>query len=429
MTDIKIEVDPADVGLDAGRLGRIDAHLAEYVDSGRLAGWLLGVSRGGRVAHLAAGGHRDREAHLPMEPNTIFRAWSITKPVTSVAAMILVEEGVISLRDPLETFIPAFADTRVYRRGPVSRPVSEPLQDPIRIGHLLSHTSGLTYGFHRAHPVDELYREAGFEWTTPPGMDLATCCERWAEFPLLFQPGSAWNYGVSSDVLGRVIEVASGQPLDEFLRQRVLAPLGMVDTGFWVPEQDADRLAGFYLVGPDGRAVRNDHVAGTGLNRPACLSGSAGLVTTLPDYHRFTQMLLGGGELQGVRLLAPGTVDLMARNHLPGGGDLQAVGRPVFSEMPFEGMGFGLGFAVVTDPVRTRGLYSAGEFGWHSAASTIFWVDPAADLTVILMAQLMPSSAYPLHSRLRQLVNQAVVGRPRTRPEDDVVARPIRALG
>ncbi|MFF2751447.1 serine hydrolase domain-containing protein [Kitasatospora sp. NPDC058048] len=411
MSQIKVEVEPAEVGLDPERLRRIDSYLRAYVDDGRLPGWQLAVTRGGKVAHLAGYGHRDVEKGLPQTPDTIYRSWSMTKPVTSVAALVLLEEGAIGLQDPVSRYLPEFADVRVYQRGPASRPVTVPAAEPIRIVHLLTHTSGLTYGFHRAHPVDEIYTANGFEWTTAPGLDLAQCVTKWASFPLLFEPGTAWNYGASSDVLGRVIEVASGRRLDEFLAERVLGPLGMADTGFHVPADKADRLAGFYVVDPaSGKAVRNDAFGGDVLREPHCLSGSSGLVTTLADYHRFSQMLLGEGEYQGVRVLGRHTLRHALRNHLPGGGDLKSVGRPVFSEMPTAGVGFGLGFAVVQDPAAAGVPASAGEYGWHSAASTIFWVDPAERLTVLFLTQLMPSSAHQLHGRLRQLVNQALIG-------------------
>ncbi|MFF3031939.1 serine hydrolase domain-containing protein [Streptomyces rubiginosohelvolus] len=410
MSRIKTEVDPAEVGLSPDRLRRIDAYLSAYVDDGRLPGWQLAVTRDGKVAHLSSYGSRDRENDLPAAGDTLYRAWSMTKPVTSVAAMILVEEGVIGLQDPVSRYIPAFADVRVYQRGPVDRPVTAPVTEPIRVRHLLSHTSGLTYGFHRAHPVDEIYTKNGYEWATPPGLDLAACCEHWASLPLLFEPGTAWNYGVSSDVLGRVVEVASGQSLDAFFATRILEPLGMADTAFSVPPEKADRLAAFYTADPaTGRATRNDGLGAGALHRPAALSGSAGLVTTLADYHRFTQMLLGEGVHEGQRILGPRTLRHMLRNHLPGGADLHSVGRPVFSEMPTAGVGFGLGFAVVEDPARAGVVASPGEYGWHSAAGTIFWVDPKERLTALFFTQLMPSSAHPLHGRLRQLVNQAVV--------------------
>jgi CubicO group peptidase (beta-lactamase class C family) len=276
--------------------------------------------------------------------------------------------------------------------------------------HLLTHTAGLTYGFHHAHPVDAMYREAGFEWATPPGLDLAACCEAWARLPLLFQPGSEWNYSVATDVLGRVVEVLSGQPLDAFLTERIFAPLQMTDTGFSVAAPDAGRLAALYSPDPvTGRATRNDAMGSYALRPPDALSGGGGLASTAADYHRFAQMLLGEGELGEVRLLGTRTVRFMARNHLPGGADLEAFGRPLFAETTFEGVGFGLGFSVVVDPVAGRFPSSPGEFAWGGAASTAFWVDPVEQLIVVFLTQLLPSSTHPIRSQLHQLVSQAVV--------------------
>jgi CubicO group peptidase (beta-lactamase class C family) len=410
MERLEVQVEPGAVGFDAGRLARIDRHLARYVDDGRLPGWLVLVSRNGRIAHLACHGLRDVEAGLPVEPDTRFRIYSMTKPITSVAAMLLYEEGAFELTDPVARYIPAFADVRVYRRGSELAMVTEPAVEPVRIWHLLTHTAGLTYGFLRSHPVDALYRAAGFEWTAPDGLDLAGCCERWAGLPLEFQPGTSWNYSVATDVLGRVVEVISGQPLDRFFAERILEPLGMADTAFWVDEVAAGKLAALYVPEPGTRrAQRNDQLGRLALRPPACLSGGGGLVSTAADYHRFTQMLLGGGELDGVRLLGSRTLRYMTRNHLPGGADLEHFGRPLFAETTFTGVGFGLGFSVVLDPVADRVPASVGEFAWGGAASTAFWVDPAERLTVVFLTQLLPSSTYPLRSQLRQLVYQALV--------------------
>src|SRR5207253_3291577 len=227
-------------------LQRIARHFARYVDDGRLPGWLLAVTRGGRVVHVSTYGQRDVEADRPVELDTVFRIYSMTKPVTSVAAMMLYEEGAFELKDPVSRFIPSFADVRVYSEGSSLKHRTEPATEPVRIWHLLTHTSGLTYGFHYTHPVDALYRNAGFEWASPDGMDLATCCDAWAGLPLLFQPGAEWNYGVSTDVLGRVVEVASGLTLDAFFRDRIFEPLGMADTAFSVPESGAARLGALY---------------------------------------------------------------------------------------------------------------------------------------------------------------------------------------
>ena len=372
-----------------------------------MPGWLIVVTRRGKVAHLSRYGHADVEGGRPVEVDTLWRIFSMTKPVTSVAAMMLFEEGAFDLTDPIARWLPEFAEPRVYVKGSALNPLTEPATEPIRLWHLLTHTSGLTYGFHHAHPVDAMYRAGGFEWGTPPGLDLAGCVERWAQLPLVFQPGSEWNYSISTDVLGRLVEVVSGQPLDEFFRQRIFAPLGMNHTSFGT---DGEDLAVLYMAQPGTRkAVRHNAFGAVGRGRPDCLSGGGGLVSTAADYHRFTQFLLGRGELDGVRLLSPRTVALMTSNHLPGDADLEAYGRPLFAEMPFNGFGFGLGFSVLKDPVKAKTLSSAGEFAWGGAASTAFWVDPAEELTAMFFTQLMPSSTHPIRQHLRQLVYQALV--------------------
>jgi len=414
MTGLKAEADPGEVGFDQGRLDRIGRHFARYVDDGRLPGWLLTISRRGQLAYVSSYGLRDVEAGLPVETDTLWRIYSMTKPVTSVAAMMLHEEGAFELTDPVSNFIPSFAGVRVQTGGSDLKPVTGPATEPVRIWHLLTHTAGLTYGFHRANPVDAQYRAAGFELANPPGLDLAQCCDLWAGLPLVFQPGTEWNYSVATDVLGRVVEVASGQSLDEFLAARVLGPLGMTDTAFHVAPGDAPRLAALYTPGSGGQAARLDALGAVPDDRPPLLSGGAGLISTAADYHRFTQMLLGrpgspAGELDGTRLLSPRTVAYMTRNHLPGGADLETFGRPLFAETPFRGVGFGLGFAVVIDAAAGKTICSEGEYSWGGAASTAFWVDPAEEMTVCFFTQLLPSNAHPIRSQLRQLVYQALV--------------------
>jgi CubicO group peptidase (beta-lactamase class C family) len=330
---------------------------------------------------------------------------------------MLYEEGGFELNDPVSRYIPSFADARVFAGGTDLRPVTVPAAEPVRVWHLLSHTSGLTYGFLRNHPVDAMYRAAGFEWGSPRGMDLAGCVDEWAGLPLLFQPGSEWNYSVSTDVLGRVVEVASGQSLDEFFATRIFGPLGMTETGFCVSEDALPRLAALYGVGPRGNVGRMEQMGRVAVGRPpALLGGGGGLISTAADYSRFTAMLLDrpgspGGELDGARLLGPRTVAYMTRNHLPGNADLAAFGRPLYAETPFRGTGFGLGFGVVVDPVASLGICSVGEYSWGGAASTAFWVDPAEELTVSFFTQLLPSSTYRgLRPQLRQLVYQSITG-------------------
>lgn len=402
--------DPDLIGFDPARLARIDDHFGRYVDDGRLAGWQIVVTRRGEVAHSSTYGLRDTEAGTPVERDTLWRIYSMTKPITSVAAMMLWEEGHFELNDPISRWLPEFADVRVFDKGSALKPYTVPAIEPIRVWHLLTHTSGLTYGFAQTSVVDALYRAAGYDLGVPRGLDLAGASAGMARLPLMFQPGTGWNYGVSTDVLGRLVEVVSGQSLDAFFTERILTPLGMTDTRWWVDEPDAKRLAALYTPHPGtGQAIRADRFGAAALQRPDCLSGGGGLVSTAADYHRFTQMLLRGGELGGVRLLAPRTVRYMTRNHLPGGGDLASFEPEGFAETVLDGIGFGLGFAVVQDPVPARVPSSVGEYYWGGLASTAFWVDPVEEITALLFTQLMPSSTYPLRSQLRQLVYSALV--------------------
>ncbi len=414
MADLKVTAEPRSVGLSAERLAKLDGYLAGYVDSGRLAGWSMAVARHGQVVHSSLYGHADLEAGKKMASDTIFRIYSMTKPLTSVAAMMLWEEGRLQLTDPVSRFIPSFGDLKVFKRGSSTAPVFEGLTEPMRVWHLLTHTSGLTYGFLMSHVVDEMYRKAGFEWGMPKGKNLAEICDLLAELPLLFQPGSEWNYGVSTDVLGRVVEVASGMSLDAFIDERICKPLGMDDTSFYAPPEKLDRVAQLYARNPATKqAMPLKSAAAAALQPPDCLMGGGGMVGTIADYMRFADMLRRGGvadpTLGGARLLSPRTVAYMTTNHLPGNADLSEFGRPIFSETTQEGFGFGLGFAVLMDPARAKTAGSVGDFGWGGAASTTFVVDPVEDMVSVFMTQLMPSSTYPLRPYIRQLVRQAIV--------------------
>ncbi|MFG3685618.1 serine hydrolase domain-containing protein [Micromonospora sp. NPDC047740] len=407
---VAVSTDPARIGFDPARLARIDEHFGRYVDDGRLAGWQIVVTRRGEIAHSSTYGLRDREAGTPVEADTLWRIYSMTKPITSVAAMMLWEEGRFELNDPISRWLPEFADVRVYDKGSVLKPYTVPAVEPIRVWHLLTHTAGLTYGFAQSTVVDGLYRAAGFDLGVPPGADLAAASAGLARLPLLFQPGTSWNYGVSTDVLGRLVEVVSGQSLDAFFAGRILRPLGMTDTRWWVAEGDAKRLAALYAPHPaTGQATRHDGIGQAALTEPSWFSGGGGLVSTAADYHRFTQFLLRGGELDGVRLLGPRTVRFMTRNHLPDGRDLASFEPAGFAETVLDGIGFGLGFAVVLDPVPVRVPSSVGEYYWGGLASTAFWVDPVEEITTLLFTQLMPSSTYPLRTQLRQLVYSALI--------------------
>ncbi len=406
---LQIDVDASEVAMSQSRLDRLDRHFAKYVDDGRLTGWLVAVARNGKVAHLTSYGLRDREAAAPVEPDTVWRLASMTKPLTSVAALMLYEEGAFELKDPIAAWIPSFDEMLVYRSGGSSRPDVRPATEPVRVWHLLTHTSGLTYGFHYAHPVDAMYRSAGFEWGNPPGVDLAGCCDLWAAQPLLFEPGTEWNYGVSTDVLGRLVEVVSGQSLDSFFRERIFEPLGMVDTAFDAGAT-VDRLAAPYVVNPAGAGSPPVRLPGQAPGSlPEMLSGGGGLLGTASDYLRFSEMLRRGGELDGTRLLSPRTVSYMTSNHLPGHVDLEEFGRPLFAETTFAGVGFGLGVSVVTDPLAGKVLTSEGEYGWGGAFSTSWWVAPREDLSVLFFTQLLPSSTHPIRGQLKQLVYQALL--------------------
>ncbi len=398
------------LGFDPDRLARVDAVFRRYVDDGRLPGWQVLVTRGDEVAHASEYGQRDLEAGLPVTPDTLWRIYSMTKPVTAVAAMSLVEEGAFSLNDPLADYLPAFARPRLLTGGTAEHPETEPSPSPIRIWHLFTHTAGLTYGFTRSSLLDDIYRLAGSDFLQPPGLDLADLCDLWAGLPLLFEPGTAWNYSVATDVLGRVLEVVTGQTLDRVFAERVFQPLGMTDTGFWAPEREAHRLAALYV--PDastGRAVRHEVLSRSGHARPSFLGGGGGLVASASDYARFTAMLAGQGATGGQRILAPATVELMTANHLPGGALLPELARGQFAEADYAGRGFGLGLSVLVDPAAAHLPGSHGEFSWGGAASTVFFVDPLRELTAAFYTQLLPSNTYPLRGQLRQLVYAALV--------------------
>ncbi|MER5994830.1 serine hydrolase domain-containing protein [Streptomyces viridosporus] len=409
MVALEQQVEPDEAGLDPGALERLDRHCARWVDEGRLPGFLLAVARGGRVAHLTTYGARDVAAGLPVRSDTLWRIYSMTKPVASVGALTLVEEGRLSLDDPVGRHLPAFAEPRVYEGGSGDGVRTRPAAGPLLVRHLMTHTAGLTFGFYHTHPVDALYRAAGLESSVVPGASLAETVDLYARLPLQFDPGTQWNYSVASNVLGRVIEVVSGRPLDVFLAERVFRPLGMADAGFQVTDEQAGRLAELYGEAEGGGI---EPIAGLPLRgRPRFLSGSGGMVASAHDMHRFMEFMRRRGELDGVRLLARETVDLMTRNHLPGGADLRAFGsRPAHDDPGNDGVGFGLGVSVVVDPSRTRDPSGPGTYGWSGVATTTFWVDPGRDLTVQFYTQVRPRSSHPVFRDLRRLVHDAVTG-------------------
>ncbi|MEW2114112.1 serine hydrolase domain-containing protein [Streptomyces sp. NPDC005474] len=406
MAQLRQEVEPSEVGLDAKALDRLDQHFAHVVDEGRLPGFLVSVARAGRVAHLTTYGRRDRAAGLPVEPDTLWRIYSMSKPVTSVAALTLMEEGRLALTDPVSRFLPEFAEPRVYVSGSGDDIVTRPAQ-PLLIRHLLTHTAGLTFAFYHSHPVDALYRAANLESSVVPGSTLAETCAVYASLPLQYEPGTQWNYSVATNVLGRVLEVASGQPLDEFVAERVFRPLRMTDAGFCVNAEQTGRLAELYGETEDGGI---EPTLGLPLKgRPRFLSGSGGVVAGAHDYHRFMEMLRRGGELDGVRVLSAETVALMTSNHLPDGADLRTFGARPHDEPGNAGVGFGLGVSVVIDPDRTLAPAGLGTYGWSGVATTTFWVDPSRDLTVQFMTQVRQRASRPYWQDLKRLVHEAVL--------------------
>jgi CubicO group peptidase (beta-lactamase class C family) len=397
------------LGFSGERLERIDRFLDErYVRPGRLPGVQLVVSRRGEVAHSTVLGFADVERGVRLAPDAIFRIYSMTKPLTSVAMMMLVEEGRVALDDPVARYIPEWSGLGVYVGGIGGAYLTRPPERPMQVVDLLRHTSGLTYGFQNRSNVDAGYRELGVG-EMDSRLTLEEMIAALSGLPLEFSPGEAWNYSVSTDVVGWLVERISGLSFQDFLRSRIFEPLGMVDTGFHVPPEKAHRLVACYSATPSGGIkLQDDPRNSPYLAPPRFYSGGGGLVSTAADYLRFSHMLLNGGTLEGVRLLSPKTLKLMTANHLPGGRDLTQLSRSLFSESTNAGVGFGLGFAVVFDAPQTLLPVSNGEFYWGGAASTAFWVDPLEQVAVVLMTQLLPSTTWPIRRELRTLVYSAL---------------------
>ena len=399
--------------LDSEALARLDGHLlANYVDAGKIAGCVTLVARRGEVVHLSALGMMDREAGRAMGVDSIFRIYSMSKPITSVALMQLHERGMFQLTDPVSRFIPEWRDLQVLAGGEYPDYRTRPVERPMSMRDLLSHQSGLTYGFEGGPVEDGYFKHQVYRAGTMRGRDLQSMIDRMAELPLKFSPGEHWNYSLSTDVCGYLIQVISGQRFDEYLQEHLFDPLGMVDSGFHVPAEKHHRLAANYELDPEGRLRATDMFgADEFLEPPTFLSGGGGLVSTARDYWRFCQMMLNGGELDGVRILGRKTVELMTMNHLPDHSELtsRALGRWV--DPANEGIGFGLGFAVVLDRTRTQRPGSVGEYYWEGSASTIFWIDPVEDLIVIFLTQFMPSDAYPFRDEISQIVYAGLVKR------------------
>ena len=404
-----MDIDAAGAGMSAARLGRITDHLmSRYIEPGKIAGALPVVFRKGRLAYFEPLGQMDLERGKAMRDDTIFRIYSMTKPVTSVALMMLYEEGRFQLADAVHRYIPEWRNQRVYRAGTVPQFLTSPVERPMTIKDLMTHMSGLTYGFMNRSNVDHAYRKLGVGGVEP-GTTLKDMVDTLARIPLEFSPGSRWNYSVSTDVLGYLVEVISGQSFDAFLRTRLFEPLGMTDTDFMVPDSEIERFAANYQRSMSkSLALEDDPEDSSYSGNRTFFSGGGGLVSTAHDYLRFCRMLVNGGELDGVRILGRKTIELMTTNHLPNDDDLTLWATGAFSETANEGFGFGLGFSINLGPARTAAIGSAGEYAWGGAASTIFWVDPAEELVVIFMTQMMPSATFNFRGQLKSLVYPAI---------------------
>jgi CubicO group peptidase (beta-lactamase class C family) len=411
----------ASMGFAPDRLARIDRHLKGYVEAGKLPCAQFVLARQGQVVHQSIVGQQDPERGVALAEDTVYRIYSMTKPITAVALMTLVEEGLIDLGDPVAKYIPEWADLGVFSAGIGVVPegttvfpgmqaqfITTPPARPMQVVDLLRHTSGLTYGFQNRTNVDATYRALKME-DFHAGHDLQGFVEALAKVPLEFSPGEAWNYSVSTDVVGYLVQKVAGKPLSQVFQERIFDPLKMTDTGFFVREDQRSRFAACYNAVKGGIKLQDDPSKSPYLKPPSLESGGGGLVSTAADYTRFAAMLLNGGELDGARILAPKTVRLMASNHLPGGKDLTEMSRSLFSESTYAGIGFGLGVAVVFDAPRTLMPVSNGEFYWGGAASTAFWVDPVEEVTAVFMTQLLPSTTYQLRRELRILSYGALI--------------------
>jgi CubicO group peptidase (beta-lactamase class C family) len=393
------KVKPENVGMSSERLDRITPVLQRYVDEQKLAGFVALAARRGHMVYFEPVGYANLETGKTMQPDTLFRIYSMSKPITSAAVMMLLEEGLFHINTPVSEFAPWFKDCQVLveYNGEM---VLEPVQNEINIRHLLTHSAGLSYGFEDNHYIDSLYRERMWKMEeTNPNPTFEEFISPIASIPLAFQPGSAWRYSMATDVLGYVVEQASGKPFEIFLKERIFEPLGMVDTGFVVPPEKVDRFAVNYGPAEDGGLKVVDNPATSHyLKAPTAPSGGGGLVSTAPDYLRFCQMMLNKGQLEGVRLLGRKTVEWMTRNHLPNDGRI---------DDPTQG--FGLGFSILLEPALHPMLGSKGMYRWGGAANTKFWIDPEEQLIGILMLQLMPSDKYPVEQDYQNLVYQALV--------------------
>jgi CubicO group peptidase (beta-lactamase class C family) len=406
-----MKIDAEGAGFDPTRLEGITGHLTRrYVEPQKIAGCQTVVARHGEVGYFSSLGSMDLERGRPVSEDTIWRIYSMTKPITGVALMTLYERGHFQLGDPIHRFIPEWRDLKVAERQPDgSTRLVEP-DRPMSVRDALMHMTGLGWGV-EGPLVRERFLEAMATVRGGPNGTLQTMVENLADKALVFHPGTRWLYGLSTDLCGRLVEVMSGQSFDDYLRTEIFEPLQMRDTAFSVPDAEIDRLAASYGRRRDKTLkLLDDPERSTYRRQPSFLSGGGGLVSTTEDYLRFCRMLLNGGELDGVRILGRKTVELMTINHLPGGGELARFALPGgYGETGFDGVGFGLTMAVGLGQVETQAIGSRGDFYWGGAASTIFWVDPAEDLIVIFMTQLMPSGTFNFRGQLKSIVYSAIV--------------------
>jgi len=401
-----MNINPRAAGFVPARLARITEHLdRNYIQPGKIAGCQTLVARHGQVAYFCSQGQMDLARQKPMSDDTIFRIYSMSKPITSVALMSLYEQGHFQLNDPVSRFIPEWKDQQVYVSGEGPDMVTRAPQQPMTMRHILSHSGGLSYGATN-HPVDKIYRREGVNRDRTE--TLKTFVQKLAKVPLHFAPGERWLYSFSTDVCGYLVEAISGIPFDQYLQQTIFDPLAMVDTSFHVASEKQHRFAANYQRQPDKTLkLIDDPGSSTYLSKPSFFSGGGGLTSTTADYLRFSEMLRRGGELDGHRVLGPRTIQLMAKNHLAGGKDLASMAVGAFSETAYEGVGFGLGFAMTLSEVDTGSL-GEGDYYWGGAASTIFWVDPKEDLVAIFMTQLMPSATFNFRGQLKNIIYSAI---------------------
>jgi len=401
-------------GLDAGRLERIGDHLnRNYIANGKITGCQVSVARHGHLAYFKSFGQMDRERAKPTADDTIYRIYSMTKPITSVALMTLYEQGYFQLNDPVSRYVPSWKNHRVWVSGQGDTMKTEAPSRPVSFRDVLSHTAGFTYGgglpgVGIQHPIDQIYRD--LKVRSVGGADtMQVFLDKLGQVPLRYQPGTAWMYSLATDVCGALVEVISGVPFAKYLQDNIFGPLGMNDTAFSVAPDKVDRFAANYQRGPDKQLKLIDDPATSDFTRePGFKSGGGGLTGTSADYLRFCEMLRRGGELDGARILGPRTIEVMHMNHLPGAKDLTQLAIGGFSETANEGVGFGLGFASTMGQVQT-GTLGAGDYYWGGAASTIFWVDPKEDLSVVFMTQLMPSGTFNFRGQLKSIIYASII--------------------